>query len=86
MAISMNEIILHQHREKCLSSYIRNQPIQIMLVILVIRNGLTINELLDQNFISRLREGLWESDILINDESIKFIDIFLLMGKVQLLG
>lgn len=50
----MNEVVLHQHREKCLSSNIGNQSVEIVLMVLVISNGLAVNELFDEDFISGL--------------------------------
>lgn len=82
----MDEVVLHQHREKRLGSYIGNQSVQIMLVILVVSDGLAVYKLFYEDFISGLRKCLWESDVFVNNVAIKLVYVPFLLCKVKLFG
>jgi hypothetical protein len=82
----MDEVVLHQHREKSLGSDIGNQSVQIMLMVLVISDGLAVNKLLYEDFISRFRKSLGESDVFINNIGVKLIYVSFLLGEVKLFG
>lgn len=53
---------------------------------LIKANGLTVNVLLNKDFVSGLRVGLGESYIFIHNYIVKVVNVPFLLCKVQLFG
>jgi hypothetical protein len=63
VAVSMHQVVLHQHGKKRLRSDIGDDFVHIVIVAFVKAYRFSLNELLDQYFVGRLRMHFWESNI-----------------------
>jgi hypothetical protein len=82
MAVSMNEIILHQHLEEARSSQTSNNSIQRMSILLKVGYWNSFNKSLNQNSVTgQFFEGLREVDkfivieVLIEDFEVVFFNV-----------
>lgn len=86
MAVSMHEVMLHQHRKECLCADIGDNSVEIMNIVFIETYGVALDELLDQHFVGRLRVGTGKSHIFVNCHRIERIDILLLLQEGELGG
>jgi hypothetical protein len=82
----MHEVMFHKHRKKRLGSNVCDYFVQLVFVIFVIANSLSLYKLLDKHLICRERVYVGKFDIAVHHYCSELIQISLLLQEEQLVG